>query len=161
MLSNFLQSRKAVASRSRLAVRLVAFLCLGFLAHAQTAHAQEPLTLFKNYFLTGDYTVRGKSLWRKGVNGKATVDIPPLGAGTDVVTPGADIVAADLYIQTAERVQGSGIDHARFAGIDLGPFYAPDQPTVAGSGTLAKALNWDQATVPCWSVLFPGEDVDS
>ena len=77
---------------------------------AQPAQAQQDgLSLFKNYFITGDYVVRGTSLWRKGVNGKAVADIPKLG-GADGVTPDADIVAAFLYIQTAEKIQGSGID---------------------------------------------------
>ena len=74
---------------------------------------QDRLSFFKNYFITGDYVVRGTSLWRKGVNGKAVADIPKLG-GADGVTPGADILAAFLYIQTAEKVRGSGIDRAKF-----------------------------------------------
>src|SRR6266550_8203772 len=94
---------------------VIFFLGAVFLA-AQPGYAQESLNLFKNYFITGDYVVRGTSLWRKGVNGKATVDIQPLGVlgGADAVTPSADIVAAFLYIQTAERIRGSGIDHMKF-----------------------------------------------
>ena len=49
-------------------------------------------------------------------------------------------------MQTAETVQWSGIDHAKFNGSDLGP----------GSNSLAKALNWDLATTPCWTVAYPG-----
>ena len=96
-----------------------------------------PLSFFKNYFVTGDYTVGGASLWRKGVNGVATRRRADAG-----VPATADILAAFLYIQTAEKTQWSGIDHAKFNGNDLG----------AGSASLAKALNWDAATVPCWSV---------
>ena len=131
---------------------------------AGPAAAQEPLTFFKNYFVTGDYVVRGRSLWRQGSKGVATVDLPPIG-GADGVTPGADIAAAFLYIQTAEKIRGSGADHVlfgptpgkgrKFGGADLGPFYAPGSND-PGSGTFLKALNWDQATVPCWTVLFPG-----
>jgi hypothetical protein len=132
---------------------------------AQSGQAQQDsLSLFKNYFITGDYVVRGTSLWRKGVNGKAVVDLPKLG-GADGVTPGADILAAFLYIQTAEKIQGSGIDRAKFGatpklgktflGNDFGPFFAAGS-NVPGSGTLAKALNWDAATLPCWSIAFPG-----
>ena len=146
--------------------RWVALLALALVVcGARTGYAQqEPLSFFKNYFITGDYVVRGTSLWRKGVNGKAVVDIPKLG-GADGVTPNADLVAAFLYIQTAEKIQGSGIDHVKFGKTpktgkpffanDFGPFYATGS-TIPGSGTIAKALNWDAATLPCWSILFPG-----
>ena len=127
-----------------------------------STHAQAPpppvvnqLTFFKNYFVTGDYVVRGMSLWRKGVNGKAMVQIPALG-GADGVPARGDILAAFLYIQTAEKIQGSGIDHAKLNGFDFGPFTDPATPNEPGSGTIAKALNWEQATLPCWSVNFPG-----
>ena len=95
--------------------RLVAIASLVFVAFgAQPAQAQQDgLALFKNYFITGDYVVRGTSLWRKGVNGKAVADIPKIG-GADGVPADADILAAFLYIQTAEKVQGSGIDRAMF-----------------------------------------------
>ena len=127
-----------------------------------TTHAQAPpppvvnqLTFFKNYFVTGDYVVRGVSLWRKGVNGKAEVQIPALG-GADGVPARGDILAAFLYVQTAEKIQGSGIDHAKLNDFDFGPFTDPATPNEPGSGTIAKALNWEQATLPCWSVNFPG-----
>ena len=58
---------------------------------------------------------RGTSLWRKGVGGRATEAIEVNGVPDD-----ADVVAAYLYVQTAEVVQWSGIDHARFNGVDLG-----------------------------------------
>ena len=144
----------------------VTLLSLGFVVlFAQVGWAQQDsLSFFKNYFITGDYAVRGTSLWRKGVNGKAVADIPKLG-GADGVTPDADILAAFLYIQTAEKIQGSGIERAQFGatpaagkpffGNDFGPFFAAGS-NVPGSGTIAKALNWEQATIPCWSVLFPG-----
>ena len=119
---------------------------------AQTT--QSPLSFFKNYFLTGDYVVRGVSLWRKGVNGTAVAEIPALG-GPDGVPPNADIVAAFLYVQTAESIQGSGIEHAKFLGYDLGPFTATDS-TEPGSGTFAKPLvAWENAPTPCWSVNVP------
>jgi hypothetical protein len=99
------------------------------------------LNHFKNYFLTGDYIVGGTSLWRKGASGRAKETIEVSG-----VPGGVDVVAAFLYVQTAEIVQWSGIDHARFNGVDLG----------AGSASMAKALNWDAATRPCWSVNWGG-----
>ncbi len=131
--------------------RAVAFFSLFFvlllpsLGQAQ----QDPLPFFKGYNITGDYVVAGKSLWRKGVNGKATVDIPI------TVPTGANIVAAILYVQTAERVQWSGIDHATFQTLRPGT-----QPLDLGPGnqSLAKALtpNWALAPSPCWSVLVVG-----
>jgi hypothetical protein len=128
---------------------------------SQPAAAQQPLSFFKNYFVTGDYVVRGVSLWRKGQNGKAVAQIPALGvpgAGGEGVPERADIVAAFLYFQTAERIQGSGVDYQNvrltFNGVDFGPFAGPSGEP--GSGTLAKALNWEAVTPPCWSVAVPG-----
>ena len=97
----------------------VALLSLGLVwLLAQPAQAQSgPLSFFKNYFITGDYAVGGTSLWQKGSSdGKAAVEISVPG-----VPDGADILAAYLYVQTAEIVQWSGIDHAKFNGSDLGP----------------------------------------
>jgi hypothetical protein len=55
--------------------RLIALCCLGLVVlAARPAQAQEPLALFKNYFVTGDYVVRGASLWRKGIDGKAVAE---------------------------------------------------------------------------------------
>lgn len=116
-----------------------------FLLQPGAAHvgADSPaLNHFKNYFLTGDYVVGGTSLWRRGVGGRASELIEISG-----VPSGADVVAAFLYVQTAEVVQWSGIDHARFNGVDLGP----------GAASFAKALNWEQATRPCWSVGLGGK----
>ncbi|MGD9902030.1 MAG: Ig-like domain-containing protein [Vicinamibacterales bacterium] len=111
------------------------------LAGTRVNAQSSPLSFFTNYFLTGDYEVGGVSLWRKGQGGWATESIEVSG-----VPEGVDIVAAFLYLQTAEKVQWTGIDHATFKGHDLGP----------GEASLAKALNWEQATRPCWSVAFPG-----
>ncbi len=118
--------------------RIVAFSLALLVLSPHAAAAQEPLKFFKNYFVTGDYVVRGVSLWRRGVNGRATAMIPPLG-GVDGVPPAADILAAFLYVQTAEKVRGSGIHNAMFTGHDLGPFIAQGS-TEPGSGTFAKAL---------------------
>ncbi|HEY7534131.1 MAG TPA: hypothetical protein VH681_15275, partial [Nitrospiraceae bacterium] len=141
---------KSVSGLKRPTILLVLFLALLLMQSgglAQTS-APGPLSFFKNYFITGDYVVGGKSLWRKGVKGRATVDITISGVPGSV-----DILAAFLYVQTAERVQWSGINHATYrgpgvsgAGNDLGE----------GSTSLAKALNWDLETPPCWSVAWPG-----
>src|SRR5262245_30097857 len=120
----------------------VLVLSMFVLLAARPAHAQEPLTFFKNYFVTGDYVVRGTSLWRKGINGKASGNIVISGVDEDNV----DVLAAFLYVQTAEKERWSGIDHARFRGNDLGP----------GDNSFAKALNWEKATPPCWSFLWHG-----
>jgi hypothetical protein len=111
--------------------------------------APQPLKFFKNYFVTGDYAVRGASLWRKGSNGWASADIPPLGSlgGPDGVPATADILAAFLYVQTAERAEGSGIDHARFLGYDLGPY--TQAGSERGSGTFFKRLINPVDAAPC------------
>ena len=148
--------------------RALALLCLGFVVlAARPAHAQpqapQPLSYYKSYFLPGGYTVRGTSLWRKGVNGKAVVSIPRLDSlgGADGVPPTADIEAAFLYLQTAERTQGSGVDHGgvhvKFAGIDMGPFNAPVS-LEPGDGTfLLPLVDFNSAGAPCWSLNFPGQ----
>ena len=107
---------------------------------ARPLAAGSPLAFFKNYFLTGDYLVGGSSVWRQGINGRAAAEIEISGAPA-----GADIVAAFLYVQTAEAVQWSGIDHATFNGVSLGP----------GDGSFARALNWDAGTYPCWAEWDP------
>ena len=74
----------------------------------------------------------------------------------------ADIVAAFLYIQTAEKIQGSGIDRAQFGATPGQPFFQRLRSLLAagsnvpGSGTIAKALNWETGDSPCWSVPLPG-----
>jgi len=95
------------------------------LVAALPAQAQEPLSFFENYFITGDYAVRGVSLWRQGVKGTATAQIPPLD-----VPARTDIVAAFLYIQTAESIDGSGIDSAALAGwMVFGKVFSPQYLT--------------------------------
>lgn len=121
---------------------------------AQPGHAEDsPLRFFKSYNITGDYVVAGTSLWRKGVSGIAREKIEI--RKTDLPDD-AEVVVALLYVQTAERVQWSGIEHATFrsAGTshahDLGP----------GNHSLAKALtpngNWAFSPAPCWSVIVVG-----
>ena len=135
------------------AVALAAlFTVLAVQMPAQTSTTPTPLSFFKNYFITGDYAVRGVSLWREGVDGVATAQIPTLRSGG--VPDNSDIVAAFLYVQTAESVDGSGIDHAKFLGYDLGEFTGPDGDPL---GPFAKPLvAWENAPTPCWSVNVPG-----
>jgi hypothetical protein len=151
-------NRSAVSRRRSTALAALALFALT-LQQAEVHGQAQPLQFFKNYFVTGDYVVRGVSLWRKGVNGRAVADIPALGpsGGPGGVPANADILAAFLYVQTAERIQGSGIDNAKFLGNNLGPFTKAGS-TIPGSGTFAKPLvNWDAASLACWSVAFPGK----
>jgi hypothetical protein len=127
-------------SRIKVSSALAAAFVLLF-AHIGQAQTP-PLKFFKNYFLTGDYSVAGVSLWRKGVNGVASANIAIAGFPEDNV----DVEAAFLYVMTAENTQGSGIDHANFEGYDLGP----------GTSSIAKALNWDNPAPTCWSFLCGG-----
>jgi hypothetical protein len=94
-----------------LVVAAVLALACGF---AEIAHAQNgvnPLNLFKNYFVTGDYVVGGVGLRGLGVNGWATgtISIPDgvqstaTGTPSSSVPPGAEVVAAFLYWQTIEK----------------------------------------------------------
>ena len=130
------------------------------LASTRVGAQAPPLNFFTNYFLTGDYAVSGASLWRKGNNGVATATIQFPSYSEDQaggVPPGLDIVAAYLYVQTAERIQWSGIHNATFNTYSLGPSLpAPVVDPTGGARTLFKALNWEQNTRPCWSVAVPG-----
>jgi len=85
---------------------------------AQTATQTGPLTLFKNYFVTGDYVVGG---WVKGssngtletgtINIPDTVQAAATGVPSPSVPPGADIVAAFLYWETVESTDPSFPPH--------------------------------------------------
>jgi hypothetical protein len=79
---------------------------------APTTHAEQALSYFKNYFLTGDYVAAGVGLRGKGVNGLAsgTINIDP-----SQIPAGAEIVAAFLYWET------------------LGPNRGPVAATLAGA----------------------------
>ncbi len=85
---------------------------------ATAALAQStPLTLFKNYFVTGDYVVGGVGLRGLGVNGLATgtITIPDANSVPSTgVPPGADIVAAFLYWETVESSQSSFLGQRGF-----------------------------------------------
>lgn len=120
-----------------ISIRLLAAACAAAtLLAAQPARAQEPLSFFKNYFVTGDYAVRGVSLFGKGRNGTAQAAVSITGFPEDSV----DVLAAFLYVQSAEEVQGTGINRAKFNGYDLG----------AGTSSFAKALNPASQTRVCY-----------
>lgn len=120
-----------------ISTRLLAAACAAAaLLTAQPARAQEPLSFFKNYFVTGDYAVSGVSLFGRGRNGVAQAAVSIAGFPEDSV----DVVAAFLYVQTAEEVQWTGINRAKFNGYDLGP----------GTSSFAKALNPAFQTRVCY-----------
>jgi hypothetical protein len=110
--------RRTTFSVQRLMCAMVASVLLLGLGLAQIASAQtgtDPLQLYKNYFVTGDYVVGGVGLRGTGVNGWATgtINIPDSNAyaagtlATDEQVPtGADVLAAYLYWQTVESSQG-------------------------------------------------------
>ncbi|HEV2465304.1 MAG TPA: hypothetical protein VGT04_15975 [Acidobacteriaceae bacterium] len=91
---------------------------MGLTAPALHAQAQEPLSIFANYFVTGDYVVGGVGLQGLGDStGYATgyIHIPdstvsPVTGGVQPneqhpIPAGADIVAAFLYWETVESPQ--------------------------------------------------------
>lgn len=115
-------------------------LALAFvLASAAPARAQEALSFFKNYFVTGDYAAAGVALRGSGANGFATGDIEIAG-----VPPNADVLGAFLYWQTVVTLRNpdAGVIGAMFRGQPLTPDGA--------SRSLARPLN-PAGTAPCWS----------
>lgn len=114
-----LRTVPSVRRTSGVTIALGLLLVLGFAQSglAQTASAQtaaNPLSIFKNYFVTGDYVVAG---WVEGSpdgSGYApgTISVPdirqPSQTGVPASVPkGADIVAAYLYWATVEGNQSS------------------------------------------------------
>src|SRR5882724_8403573 len=84
----------------------------GFLRPAKGQNGINPLNLFQNYFVTGDYVVAGWSAGPPDGSGYApgTISIPdtlqPGQNGVPASVPkGADIVAAYLYWATVESNQ--------------------------------------------------------
>lgn len=87
---------------------------IGLAASALHAQAQQPLSIFANYFVTGDYVVGGVGLQGRGDStgyATGTISIPDTGISNITGGPqpnakqipaGADIVAAFLYWQTVE-----------------------------------------------------------
>ena len=77
---------------------------IGFLLLlSQSGSGQQPngLNFFKNYFVTGDYTVAGVGLRGTGVNGIASGNIHFTGA--TAVPPNADILAAQPGVDSVPR----------------------------------------------------------
>jgi hypothetical protein len=86
----------------------------GFPRPAKAQNGINPLNIFQNYFVTGDYVVAGWSAGAPDGSGYApgTISIPdtlqPTQSGVPATVPkGADIVAAYLYWATVEGNQSS------------------------------------------------------
>ncbi len=96
----------------------------------------QPLTFFKNYFLTGDYVVEGVGLNGLGAQGRATGDIV-----VDSVPLNVDIAAAFLYWQVVGNLNApdAGATGVTFRGNRLD----------SAEGPFGKALG--SGTPPCWS----------
>ncbi len=143
--------RTNLMRRILLGLLLPALFLLADSAWGQTATSTgtNPLTLFKNYFVTGDYVVGG---WVKGSsNGTietGTISIPDTvqaaatGVPSPSVPPGADIVAAFLYWETVESTDVSFPPHPGQNGFFNGyaitgsflPSATPNAPTSWSSG---------------------------
>ena len=98
--------REFVAGRRLKCVAAILALVSGFVPMVQAQNGVNPLNLFKNYFVTGDYVVGGVGLRGLGVGGWATgtISIPDAAQPNAAkVPPGAEVVAAFLYWQTIEK----------------------------------------------------------
>lgn len=88
---------------------LASAMFIGLMAYASPAQGQEPLSIFRNYFVTGDYAVGGVGLQGLGDStgfATGTINIPDLSQPNHNSVPaGADIVAAFLYWQTVESAK--------------------------------------------------------
>jgi hypothetical protein len=98
---------------ARATIALGLLLMLGFAPSGLAQTGTNPLTIFKNYFVTGDYVVGG---WVEassdGTFATGTISIPdpkkPAQSGLPTTVPvGADIVAAYLYWGTVEGSQSA------------------------------------------------------
>src|SRR5688572_4960299 len=131
-------------------------LCVGLLGGTPAqAQAQQSLSFFKNYFVTGDYVVRGVSLFGTGQNGTARAAIRI----NDFPEDSVDLLAAFLYVQTAEPIgsPGAGIHNAQFNGFALGPSLPPslDPNDPDPYQSYMKPLTGTPDTPVCW-IKQPG-----
>src|SRR6266568_4799902 len=154
--------------------RLMPAAALGLLlvfGFAQPGLAQSnPLTLFKNYFVTGDYVVGG---WVKGgsLHGtleKGTINIPDTVQGqAAAVPPGADIVAAFLYWETVESTNPGATtgQHGSFNGYAITGLFLPNKasnsPTSWSSGGCSGSSNGSKTIQGYRADVRPFLPVDS
>jgi hypothetical protein len=124
---------------------------LGFGQGASAQDTTNPLNLFKNYFVTGDYVVGGVGLRGLGVNGYATgtIRIPDkMQPNATTVPAGADVVAAFLYWQTVESSQSAFVGQSGsfngypIVGKVLGNPNAPVAWSSGGCTGSSQGLDW-------------------
>src|SRR6266705_5763072 len=117
---------------------------------AQPGQATDnPLTLFKNYFITGDYEVGGVGLRGKGQLDRNKLQYLAAGTISVPVPPNADILAAFLYWETIEKtILPSSVKGYLLAG-DFNEDLS-DSTSAASVEILGKPLGAEHAA-PCWS----------
>ncbi len=111
-----------------------------FLSFVPQAKAQDALSFFKNYFVTGDYTVGGVGLRGQGVNGWATGYIYIDAAHNNTVPNDAVVVAAFLYWEAIEATDQPSTMNGYFQGY----------PIVGVPVTTPNSAEGPN-TPPCWS----------
>ena len=136
-----LQSARTLVADKLLGKQALFISLLLLTLNVQSGQAADALQFFKNYFLTGDYSVAGVGVTGTGVNGFATGVIDMSGAN---IPDTADILGAFLSWETVETSQnpGSGAVGAKFGYTDAGLVLNP-------ISAIAKALG--AGTPPCWS----------
>lgn len=138
---------------------LLLSLVVAFVTNAQCQTTTNPLNFADNYFVTGDYVVRGVGLKGLGVGGYASQSIPGNDsnqAGGGQVPVGADIVEAFLYWQTVESSQTSyagqngWFNNHPISGVILGAQNAPvswSSGGCTGSNSGSKTIRTYRASV--------------
>jgi len=137
--------------RARTAIALGLLLIFGFAQSSLAQTGTNPLNLFKNYFVTGDYVVAG---WVEGTPdgtgfAPGSINLPdtkqPVQTGVPAIVPaGADIVGAYLYWATVESNRSSFAGKQAFfnrysiTGAVLGN---PNAPTSWSSGGCSGSSN--------------------
>jgi hypothetical protein len=144
-------SSKNVSSSSRLltAAAICLILCFAAAPEAKAQAATNPLSIFQNYFVTGDYVVSG---WVEGAPDgsgftSGTISFPDTRQPNvpTTIPKGADIVAAYLYWGTVEKSKSAAAGKQAFfngyaiTGTPLGKPGAP--PVSWSSGGCSGSAN--------------------
>jgi hypothetical protein len=143
----FRSPRRAACASIAVTFLLIA----GYSRSVKAQNGTNPLNIFQNYFVTGDYVVAG---WREGTpdgSGYApgTINIPdtlqPVQPGVQATVPvGADIVAAYLYWASVESNKSSFAGQSGFfndypiTGVVLGNPNAPTSWSAGGCSGSAQ-----------------------
>ncbi|HKV82409.1 MAG TPA: hypothetical protein VJP02_29950, partial [Candidatus Sulfotelmatobacter sp.] len=118
----------------------IVLLCFAPLASAQSSYP-DAMDFFKNYFVTGDYTVGGVGLRGTGVNGWATGNIYFDAAHQNQAPNDAVVVAAFLYWEAIESTDQPSTMNGYFQGYPIVGVPVP------ASQNSPEGPN----TPPCWS----------